>query len=76
MDRENVAWTVPFLRHTVELADKDQWLWLTAGTLKRETESLIMAAQEQVLGTNLVKAKIDSPKKIAGVEFAAKQMRA
>jgi len=48
-----------FLRHTEELADKDQWLWLTDGTLKRETESLIMAAQEQALRTNLVKAKID-----------------
>ena len=48
-----------FLRHTEELADKDQWLWLTDGTLKRETESLVMATQEQALITNLVKAKID-----------------
>ena len=48
-----------FLRQTEELADKDQWSWLTDGTLKRETESLIMAAQEQALRTNLVKAKID-----------------
>ena len=50
---------VQFLRHTEELADKNQWLWLTNGILKRETESFIMAAQEQALRTNLVKAKID-----------------
>ena len=48
-----------FLRHTEELADKDQWLWLTDGTLKRETKSLTMAAQEQASRTNLMKAKID-----------------
>ena len=29
------------------------------GTLKRETKSLIMAAQEQAIRTNLIKAKID-----------------
>ena len=62
-----------FLRHTEELAEKDQWLSLTDGTLKRETESLTMAAEEQALRTNLVNAKIE---KIAGVECAAKQMRA
>ena len=27
-----------FLRQTEELADKDQWTWLTDGTLKRETQ--------------------------------------
>ena len=48
-----------FLRQTEDLADKVKWAWLTDGTLKRETESLIMAAQEQALRTNLVKAKID-----------------
>ena len=36
-----------FLRQTEELANKDKGTWLTDGTLKRETESLIMAAQEQ-----------------------------
>ena len=48
-----------FLRQTEELADKNQWSWLTDRTLKRETEPLIMTAQEQALRTNLVKATID-----------------
>ena len=30
----------------------------TDGSVKRETESLIMAAQEQALATNLMKARI------------------
>ena len=42
---------------TEELADKDKWLWLTEGNLKRETETLILAVQEQALRTNLLKAK-------------------
>ena len=48
-----------FLRQTEEVADKDQWLWLIKGDLKRETETLIMAAQEQTLRTNLLKTKVD-----------------
>ena len=32
---------------------------LRHGCIKRETESLIMAAQEQVIRTNAIKAKID-----------------
>uniref|UniRef100_A0A803TQZ4 Transmembrane protein 45B n=1 Tax=Anolis carolinensis TaxID=28377 RepID=A0A803TQZ4_ANOCA len=34
------------------------WLWLTNGTLK-ETEGLILAAQEQAIRTNAIKAKIE-----------------
>ena len=33
--------------------------WLQNGDLKRETQSLIVAAQNQSIRTNLVKAKID-----------------
>ena len=48
-----------FIRQTENLADEQQWMWLKDGTLKRETETLIMAAQEQAIRTNLIKAKID-----------------
>ncbi|XP_062826554.1 uncharacterized protein LOC134296214 [Anolis carolinensis] len=41
-------------------ADKEKtWLWLTNGTLKKETEGLILAAQEQPIRTNAIKAKIE-----------------
>ena len=33
--------------------------WLQNGDFKKETESLIVAAQKQTIRTNLVKAKID-----------------
>ncbi len=36
-----------------------KWFWLKRGNLKRETESLKFAAQEQALRTNLVKAAIE-----------------
>ena len=35
------------------------WSWLTRGNLKRETESLITAAQDNAIRTNYIKAKID-----------------
>ena len=35
------------------------WGWLRKGCLKRTTEILIIAAQEQVIRTNKVKADID-----------------
>ena len=48
-----------FIRETEKVADKQSWNWLKQGELKRETESLIFAAQEQALRTNAIKAGID-----------------
>ena len=45
-----------YLRQTKEVSDQC-WAWLQNGDLKRE--SLIVAAQNQSIRTNLVKAKID-----------------
>ena len=48
-----------YLRQTKEVRSDHFWAWLQNGDLKRETESLIVAAQNQSIRTNLVKAKID-----------------
>ena len=48
-----------FLRQTDEVAGTSRWLWLKQGSLKRETESLILAAQEQAIRTNAIKAYVD-----------------
>ena len=48
-----------YLRQTKEGRSDQCWPWLQNGDLKRETESLIVAAQNQSIRTNLVKARID-----------------
>ena len=48
-----------FLRETEVLPEVERWAWLRDGSIKRETETLILAAQEQSLRTNAIKAKID-----------------
>ena len=47
------------LRQTEDIRDKASWDWLRKGDLKKETEGLITAAQDQSLRTNAIKAKID-----------------
>lgn len=48
-----------FVTQTDEMSGADRWTWLQKGTLKRQTECLIMAAQEQSLRTNTIKVQID-----------------
>ena len=48
-----------YLSQTKEVRSDQCWAWLQNGDLKREIESLIVAAQNQSIRTNLVKAKID-----------------
>jgi hypothetical protein len=47
-----------FERQTAAKKTADSWLWLSRGDLKRETESLLIAAQDQALATNSVKKSI------------------
>ena len=47
------------IRDTKEQAAPETWKWMRRGTLKRDTESLIVAAQDQALRTNYRKAKIE-----------------
>ena len=48
-----------YLRQTKKVRSDQCWAWLQNGDLKRETEILIVAAQNQSIRTNLVKARID-----------------
>ena len=48
-----------YLRQTKEVRSDQCWAWLQNGDLKRETESLIVAAQNPSIRANLAKAKID-----------------
>ena len=41
------------------IAHDQTWTWLRKGNLKRETESLLMAAQNSAIRTNHIKARID-----------------
>ena len=43
-----------YLRQTKEVKSDQCWAWLQNGDLKREAESLIVAAQNQSIRTNLV----------------------
>ena len=48
-----------YLMETKKVRSDQCWAWLDNGDLKRETKSLIVAAQNQSIRTKLVKAKID-----------------
>ena len=62
-DWEEKALHGQYLRQTKEVRSEQSWIWLQNGDLKRETESLIVASQNQSIRTNLVKAKIDKSQK-------------
>ena len=47
------------MRQTKEVRSNRCWAWLQNGDLKRETKSLMVAAQNQTIRINLVKARID-----------------
>ena len=58
-DWEEKALHGQYLRQTKEVRSDQCWACLQNGDLKKETESLIVAAQNQSIRTNLDKAKID-----------------
>ena len=62
-DWEKKALHGQYLRQSKEVRSEQIWVWLQNGDLKRETESLIVAAQNQSIRTNLFKAKIDKSQK-------------
>ena len=74
-DWEEKALHGQYLRHTKEVRSGESWVWLQNGYLKKETESLIVAAQNQSIGTNLAKAKIDKSQKECNTDCVRKLMK-
>ena len=48
-----------FKRPINNISHDKTWIWLRKGNLKRETESLLMPAQNNAIRTNHIKARID-----------------
>ena len=48
-----------FIQQISNVAGEESWRWLRNGFLKKETEGLILAAQEPALRTNSIKYSID-----------------
>ena len=42
-----------------KISNEKTWTWLRKGNFKRETESLLIAAQHNAIRTNHIKARID-----------------
>ena len=48
-----------FKRLINNISHQKTWTWLRKGNLKRETETLLIAAQDNTIRTNHIKARID-----------------
>ena len=48
-----------YIKQIEEMMDKNSWRWLKNEQLKKETEGLIIAAQDQALRTNAIKHNIN-----------------
>ena len=49
-----------FKRLINKISHQKTWTWLRKGNFKRETESLLIAAQDNAIRTNHIKARIDN----------------
>ena len=46
-------------KQLINISHQKTWIWLRKGNLKREMESLLIAAQNNAIRTNHIKARID-----------------
>ena len=59
MDNKNKIIIIHFKRLINTISHEKTWTWLRKVNLKRETESLLIAAHDNALRTNQIKARID-----------------
>ena len=58
MGRKTTVWAF-YKRLINNISHQKTWTWLRKGNFKRETESLLIAAQNNAIRTNHIKARID-----------------
>ena len=63
-----------FLRQASDLSSNDTWQWLQRGELKKETEGMVMAAQDKALRTRYIQRAIDGTN-ISSLENATRKMK-
>ena len=66
--QEKTVWAFLATNMTRDISHEKTWTWLRKGNLKRETESLLIAAKNNTIKTNYIKARIDKTKLIIGYE--------
>ena len=73
-DWEEKALHGQYLRQIKEIRSEQSWVWLQNGDLKRETESLIVAAQNQSIRANF-KQRFTKSKKTSCADCVRKLMK-
>ena len=61
-----------FKRLTSDISNEKTWTWLKKGNFKRETKSLLIAAQNNAIRTNHIKARIDKTQHLGYVVLETK----
>ena len=64
-----------FKRLINNISNNKTWTWLRKGNFKRETESLLIAAQNNVIRTIISKRELIRRNKIANVDYEVTEMK-
>ena len=64
-----------FKRLINNISHQKTWTWLRKGNLKRKSESLLIAAQDNATRTNHIKARIDKTQQNSNVGYAVTETK-